>query len=88
MKRPASCTLRTAEGEAIMARLSIYAPHRSDCERLMQVMRWYFGLVWIIAEAKMSLKTLRTLLCGRGPKPPERSPAAVTPAAPPLVWRQ
>jgi transposase len=83
MKRPESFTLSTAEGEAIMARLSIYAPNRADCEILMQVMRWYFWLVWIIEEAKMSLKTLRTLLCGRGPKPPELSPAEVTPAATP-----
>jgi transposase len=83
MKRPESFTLSTAEGEAIMARLSIYAPNRSDCEILMQVMRWYFWLVWIIDEAKMSLRTLRTLLFGRGPKAPERSPSEETGAGAP-----
>jgi hypothetical protein len=45
MKRPERFTLSTEDGEAIMARLSIYAPSRSDCEILMQVMRWYFWLV-------------------------------------------
>jgi hypothetical protein len=83
MKQPESFTLSTAEGEAIMARLSLYAPSHSDCEILMQVMRWYLWLVWLIQEAKMSLKTLRTLLFGRAPKPPELSPAEVTRACAP-----
>jgi hypothetical protein len=47
---------------------------------LMEVLRWHFWLMWLIDEAKMSLKTLRTLLFGRGPKPPELSTAEVTPA--------
>src|SRR5215831_10543364 len=71
VKKPAdNVTLSAAEGEAMIARLSVYAPSRSDCEILVQVVRWYFWLVWTVQEAKLSLKKLRTLLCGQGPKPP------------------
>jgi len=78
VKKPADhVTLSAAEGEAMIARLSIYAPSRSDCEILIQVVRWYFWLVWTVQEAKLSLKKLRTLLFGQGPKPPTRcEPAA------------
>ena len=72
MSRPRTITLSAAEGEAMIARLSVYAPNRSDCEMLIQVVRWYFWLVWTVQEAKLSLKKLRTLLCGQGPKPPRR----------------
>jgi transposase len=76
VKKPAeTVTLSAAEGEAMIARLSVYAPSRSDCAILIQVVRWYFWLVWTVQEAKLSLKKLRTLLCGRGPQPP-------TPSAP------
>ena len=72
MSRPETITLSAAEGEAIIARLSVYAPSRSDCEMLIQVLRWYFWLVAAVQEAKLSLKKLRTLLFGQGPKPPTR----------------
>jgi transposase len=76
VKKPADhVTLSTAEGEALIARLAVYAPSRSDCEILIQVLRWYFWLVWTVQEAKLSLKKLRTVLGGRGPQPP-------TPSAP------
>jgi transposase len=65
-------TLSAAEGEALIARLSVYAPSRSDCEILIQVVRWYFWLVWTVQEAKLSLKKLRTLLGSQGPKRPTR----------------
>src|SRR5262249_40841150 len=71
VQKPAeTVTLSAAEGEAMIARLAVYAPSRSDCERLIQVVRWYFWLVWTVQEAKLSLKKLRTLLFGQGPKPP------------------
>src|SRR5919197_558360 len=71
VKKPAdNVTLSAAEGEAMIARLAVYAPSRTDCEILIQVVRWYFWLVWTVQEAKLSLKKLRTLLCGPGPKPP------------------
>jgi transposase len=84
VKKPAeNVTLSAAEGEAMIARLSVYAPSRSDCEMLIQVVRWYFWLVWTVQEAKLSLHKLRTLLCGRGPKPPTLSdPEASSISAP------
>ena len=70
MSRPETITLSAAAGEAIIARLSVYAPSRSDCEILIQVLRWYFWLAAAIQEAKLSLKKLRTLLLSQGPQPP------------------
>jgi hypothetical protein len=71
VQKPAdNVTLSAAEGEAMIARLAVYAPSRSDCEMLIQVVRWYFWLVWTVQEAKLSLKKLRTLLVGHGPQPP------------------
>ena len=80
VQKPADhVTLSAAEGEAMLARLAVYAPSRSDCEILIQVVRWYFWLVWTVQEAKLSLKKLRTLLCGQGPKLPTRcAPAAAS----------
>jgi hypothetical protein len=79
MKRPESFTLSTEEGEAVMARLSIYAPSRSDCEILMQVMRWYFWLVFALQETKITVKRLRSLLFGKSLK---ASPAPEDTSAP------
>jgi transposase len=83
VQKPAeNVTLSAAEGEALITRLSVYAPSRSDCELLIQVVRWYFWLVWTVQEAKLSLKKLRTLLCDHGPQPPTRgAPAASSVAA-------
>jgi hypothetical protein len=39
MSRPERITLSAEEGEAILARLSVYAPSRLDCEILAQVLR-------------------------------------------------
>lgn len=65
MKQPERFTLSTEDGEAILARLSIYAPSPSDCEILMRVVRWYFGLVYALQESKLTLKRLRGLLFGK-----------------------
>jgi transposase len=70
MSRPETIMLSAAAGEAIIERLSVYAPSRSDCEILIQVLRWYFWLAAAVKEAKLSLKKLRTLLFGQGPQPP------------------
>jgi transposase len=72
MSRPETITLSAAAGEAIMQRLSVYAPSRADCEILIQVLRWYFWLAAAVKEAKLSLKKLRTLLFGQDPQPPTR----------------
>ena len=68
MKQPEDFTLSTEEGEAILARLSIYAPSHSDCEILMQVVRWYFWLMYALQETKITLKRLRGLLFGKSLK--------------------
>jgi transposase len=74
LKKPAGrVRLSTQEGEAMIGRLSVYAPSRTDGEVLIEVVRWYFWLVWLVQETKLRLKTLRTLLFGPGPKPPELS---------------
>lgn len=64
MSRPDRITLSAEEGEAILARLSVYAPSRSDCEILSQVLRLYFWLILTVEEAKVSIRQLRTLLFG------------------------
>jgi hypothetical protein len=71
MSRPATIRLSTAEGEAVIARLLVYAPSRSDCELLIQVMRCYLWLSAVVDEAKLSIQKLRTLLFGHCPKPPK-----------------
>ena len=78
VQKPADhVTLSAADGEALIARLAVYAPSRSDCEILIQGVRWYFWLAAAVKEAKLSLKQLRTLLLGQGPQPPTRcEPAA------------
>jgi transposase len=73
MSQPETITLSAAAGEAIIARLAVYAPSRSDCEILIQVLRWYFWLAAAVQEAKLSLKKLRIILLGQGPKPPTLS---------------
>ena len=71
MRAPERIPLSASEGEAIMARLSVYAPSRSDCEICLQVIRWYFWLSAVVDEAKVSMQKLRTLLFGRVAKPPK-----------------
>jgi hypothetical protein len=71
MSRPATIRLSTAEGEAIIARLVVYAPSRSDCEILIQVLRVDFWLSAVVEEAKLSIQQLRTLLFGHRPKLPK-----------------
>jgi hypothetical protein len=39
MTAPEQVRLSAEEGEAIIARLSVYAPSRSDCEICIQVIR-------------------------------------------------
>src|SRR5262245_14289696 len=77
MSCPETITLSAAAGEAILARLAVYAPSRADCEILIQVLRWYFWLAAAVQEAKLNLKQLRMLLLGQGSQPPTRcEPAA------------
>jgi transposase len=76
MTAPEQVRLSAAEGEAMIARLSVYAPSRSDCEICIQVIRLYFWFTAVVEEAKLSIKKLRTLLFGRGPRRPKPSDPA------------
>lgn len=78
MSRPDRITLCAEEGEAILARLAVYAPSRADCEILSQVLRLYVWLMWTVEEAKVSIRQLRTLLFGsrRTAKEPPESNAS------------
>ena len=51
MSRPDRIILSAEEGEAILARLSVYAPSRADCEILSQVLRLY---VWLLVTIERS----------------------------------
>ena len=84
MSRPERITLSAEEGEAILARLSVYAPSRSDCEILAQVLRLYFWLMLTVEEAKVSIRWLRTLLFGsrRTAKTPPESDASTSLSGP------
>jgi hypothetical protein len=85
MKPPESVTLSVQEGEAMIERLAAYAPSASDCEVLIQVLRWHFWLVWTLQEAKLSLQRLRSLLFGKGLKPSKPSGSAESSASRPPV---
>ena len=81
MNCPEPINLSAEEGEAIIARLSVYAPTRSDCEILILVVRLYFWLIFALQEASLSLRRLRHVLFGKNPNPREvpESEAQATP---------
>ncbi len=83
MQRPEEVTLSAAEGAALMMRLEQDTWTREDRQVLIQILRMYFWLVFVVQEAKLSLKRLRTLLFG-APVSARRAPAAcATPEAAP-----
>jgi transposase len=65
MKRPEAIHLSAEDGEAIIARLTVYAPTPSDCEILIVVIRLHFWLMFALQEAKLSLRRLRNVLFGK-----------------------
>ena len=74
MKHPEPIHLSAEDGEAIIARLSVYAPTPSDCETLIVVIRLHFWLMFALQEAKLSLRRLRNVLFGKASsakEPPE-----------------
>jgi len=68
MKRPQGVKLSREEGEALIERLEGDALTAEDRRVLVQVLRWYFWLLFALQEAKFSLKRLRTMLFGSKPK--------------------
>jgi hypothetical protein len=72
MKRPQDeVTLSPEEGEALIERLERNALSAADRHLLVQVVRWLFWLLFVVQEAKLSLKRLRTLVFGK-PSPPSQ----------------
>ena len=76
--------LSPAEGEALIERLEHNALSVEDRCVLVQVVRWLFWLFFVVQEAKLSLKRLRTMLFGTGAQAaPARAPEASSPASTP-----
>ena len=70
MKRPQDeLTLSPAEGAALIERLERNTLSAADRCLLVQVVRWLFWLLFVVQEAKLSLKRLRTLLFGQSSTP-------------------
>jgi transposase len=83
-KPPPSLTLSADEGEALIARVHESGLSAEDSGVVEQVIRLYFWVIFSLQEAKLSLKRLRTLLFGKGPKAPKprASEASSTSIAP------
>jgi hypothetical protein len=75
MKRPQDeVTLSPEEGEALIERLERNTLSADDRRLLVQVVRWLFWLLFVVQEAKLSLKRLRALVFGKpSPSPKEES---------------
>jgi transposase len=87
VKKPVgTVTLSSAEGEALIARVRQSNLPPADAGMVEQIIRMYFWLVFALQGAKLSLKRLRTLLCGSSAPPlPQERPAfaAATPSSEP-----
>jgi len=68
MKRPKEVTLSREDGEALIERLEKDALTAEDRRVLVEVLTFYFWLLFTLREAKLSLKRLRTLVFGEKPK--------------------
>src|SRR5215831_7100677 len=67
MQRPQDeLHLSPQEGAALIERLEHNALSAEDRCVLVQVVRWLFWLFFVVQEAKLSLKRLRTMLFGPG----------------------
>jgi transposase len=64
MKQPDEVSLNREEGEALIERLERNALTSEDRRVLVQLIRFYFWLLFALQEAKFSLKRLRRLLFG------------------------
>jgi transposase len=72
MQRPhAALHLSPQEGEALIERLECNTLRSEDRCVLVQVIRWLFWLFFVVQEAKLSLKRLRTLVFGKSSRPSE-----------------
>lgn len=60
--------LSPVEGDTLIERLEHNALSMEDRCVLVQVVRWLFWLLFVVQEAKLSLKRLRAVLFGHGTK--------------------
>ena len=67
-KPPARITLSAEEGEALIARVHQSGLSAEDAGVVEQVIRLYFWVIFALQEATLSLRRLRSLLFGKGPK--------------------
>jgi len=71
LKKPGeNLKLSAEEGEALIARVHQSNLPRADAGMVEQIIRMYFWVVFALQEAKLSVNRLRTLLFGKGSKPP------------------
>src|SRR5262245_6430486 len=74
MERPDEANLSRQDGKALIRRLQDDAVTTQDRRLLVQVLRWYFWLLFALQEARFSLKRLRALVFGdrakKRPQPP------------------
>ena len=64
MQQPDAVRLHREEGAALIARRERHALTLEDRRVLVQLLRWYFWLLFALQEARCSLKRLRRLRCG------------------------
>ena len=74
MERPEEVNLSREDGEALIERLQDDALTAHDRCVLEQVLRWYFWLLFVLQEARFSLKRLRAMLFGEKPKKRQEPP--------------
>jgi hypothetical protein len=80
MKRPEEVALSREEGEALIERLERDALSAEDRRVLVKVLTFYFGLLFALHEAKLSLKRLKALVFGEKPKKPKPPSSGGTPS--------
>jgi hypothetical protein len=79
---PDELHLSLPEGVALIERLERNTLSTEDRCLLVQVVRWLFWLLFVVQEAKLSLKRLRTLLFGSGTqRAKSRAPEASSPSS-------
>ncbi|MBI3756650.1 MAG: hypothetical protein HY267_01605 [Deltaproteobacteria bacterium] len=74
MKRPEEVTLSREEGEALIERIEHNELSTEDRRVLVEVLTFYFWLLFVLREAKLSLKRVKALVFGEKAKkrePPE-----------------
>jgi transposase len=73
---PDELHLSPDEGDALIERLERNTLSAEDRRALVQVVRWVFWLFFVVQEAQLSLKRLRTLIFGKASRAPQGGGAA------------